>query len=39
MQIHVSLPDAAGFLCMHQEVVTFERSQAYPEDTFEDRFE
>ena len=36
--IHVSFPGAMGCLCLHQEVVTFERSQAYPEYTLDDRF-
>ena len=39
MQLHVSLPGAQGRQCMHYEVVTSERSQAYREYTLKDRFE
>ena len=39
VQIHVSFPGAMGRLCMHQEVVTFERPQTYSRYTLDDRFE
>ena len=39
VQIHVSFPGAVGCPCVHQKVVTFQRSEAYPECALDDKFE
>ena len=39
IQLRAVLPCVKGCQCMHQEVVTSELSQAYPEHTLEDRLE